>query len=695
MISRIKRLPRFSSVLLLAASAACVVTGCASDDPGAPPSGASQPSAEPAAGVAIIPAGPSTALTTPKAVVTPPPPVAVAWEEDMGAQLFARTGALHARITSTRSAPLDIDIVSIERGAGEPAVRFVEHMTLAPGATRTLDIPIATLPTQNTDAPLPLQLLALFDEDGLARRNASPVLNVVLSRDGKTAYASGRDSYGPLVAAAAGRADDPRMIALLRGASPAHTERAELLAPTRAAMKSARSAAAVSGVHMGVPVSVPGQVVTQDAPIKFPPPPPPWLFPSNFQFCSTWQGTFSDSHYGEDYLDDGHWFIYITDGRIRRFWTADPHPARYADARVVDSQNTTVWHGPLDATGCTPTLALFQGDYTLDLQTTLVKDSTTYNIYRLYPYGIDYTCTQTRMRGSLECQEAAVTMVPFHVSATGTSSTVRVDVPPGPESSATRVAAVVGQILVTPDGAVNANDTYTVYADAGCPPGLPGINWNEACADHTAYFGNSIGIGHKDTTFEKFVIAHELGHQLQSHQGLLAGGGYTADPSAPDSCACRHVTSANALHCIQSRHSWLTASTEGWAHFISQMTFNDTARSNPTFVYYKEVRTDDGVVHAPPYPVNAGAPVRWLESHCPADDSTVEWDILTFLRALNGGGGSDALTMADILGTYRAATGGRHWSSMASGALAYFGNDASNPKYQRFLRAGAASGVTR
>jgi hypothetical protein len=568
-------------------------------------------------------------------------------------------------------------------------------VTLAPGATRTLDISIATLPTQNTDAPLPLQLLALFDEDGLARRYASPVLNVVLSRDGKTAYASGRDSYGPLVAAAAGRADDPRVVALLRGRSPAHTERAELLAPTRVTMKSAPSDAAVSGVHMGVPVSVPGHVVTQDAPLKFPPPPPPWLFPSNFQFCSTWQGTYSDSHYGEDYLDDGRWFIYVSDGRIRRFWMADPHPARFAQAHILDSSNTTVWQGALDASGCTPTLALYQGDYTLDLQTTLVKGSTTYNIFHLYPYGIDYTCAQTRMRGSLECQELGFNIVPFHVSATGTANTVRVDVPAGPETSATRVAAVVGQILVTPDSAVNPNDTYTVYADAGCPPGLPGINWNEACADYTAYFGNSIGIGHKDTTFEKFVVAHELGHQLQSHQGLMAGGGYTADPSAPDSCACRRVTSANALHCIQSRHSWLTASTEGWAHFISQMTFNDTARTNPTFVYYKEVRTDDGVVHAPPYPVNAGAPVRWLESHCPAVDSTVEWDILTFLRALNGGGGSDALTMADILGTYRAATGGRHWNSMAAGALAYFGNDSRNPKYLRFLRAGVASGVTR
>lgn len=670
-----------------------------------------------------------------------PRAVSVTWGDAVSGRLAIVRGALPAVVRNQRSAPLTVLVVAVG-GSPSPVVSTLGEFALAANETRALSIPFEKLPVQSVGAPTAIQLFGYAEVDGTENRIPSPSLMVAFSSDYGTAYTSGIDSYGPLVASeAGGDLEDPRVKSLLAGGGlasgrlslsalrarlqkssvrvrddatgafhapsasssaiepvsvtetpiakassgtlgpplllpPEHLEelRRESELEARAAAAPANvSELADTGATPGVTVENVGPRASTTIPVS-----------GRVRVCARYDVQYTDSARGEDYMTGGFWYSPLPSGNP--LWISLPTPARYAYYQIAGRS------GYLDADGCVSLSSMPTGSHLMTVYSKLRRGTTNYDVLELQPKDPDWNCPVSPLRGRYECelsgkfvQFVSVRLVPFG------SSAPTVYITSGAATPTFRVAAVAGQVLWTTDSGLKANDTYKVYSNSGCPS----MSWREACAGTDAYFGIGIGTPALDTTLEKFVIAHELGHQIQWHQGASKSSSYVADPSSPSSCRCDHVTSANALHCLQSRHDWSTAQAEGWAHFVSQRTFNALDSNNCTFVYYKEVREDPGIVRSPPYVVNCGAPVRWLENHCDRSGHSVEWDILTFLRGINATSSPNALSMDEIFTIYRGTPSSITWSSFEASAFATFGSNLNEPKFVRVLDSGRDSGVNR
>lgn len=145
-----------------------------------------------------------------------------------------------------------------------------------------------------------------------------------------------------------------------------------------------------------------------------------------------------------------------------------------------------------------------------------------------------------------------------------------------------------------------------------------------------------------DTTEEKFVVAHELGHALDVlAQGNAAGNvWYTRSHWDGELCGCDHVVGANNLHCLQSKMSMAGGYLEGFAHFVATAIMNPDDRKAAPFVYYKEFLRPHSNPMAvprkvmPPLKVAAGTPVAWQRNRCGngvQENRSTEYDWLTFL----------------------------------------------------------------
>ncbi|WP_394844841.1 hypothetical protein LZC95_48315 [Pendulispora brunnea] len=600
-----------------------------------------------------------------------PGPLALTWSEDLAAPVVEHHGALHARIRNMRAHRADVDVVVTAKVHGRTVERYLRHAVVDAGNAETLDIEPSALPIPSQGVPFDVQLVALVSEEGRQKAVYSPSLQVALSRDRTTSFVSALDSSGPFAAAR-------------RGGSEMSLVGAE----------------ARDGIEVGEPMLLQADL-----------PPSPTLETdasrarTSVVLCTKWSGSFSDTHLGEDFVDEGHLERLQADAKPLEHWVRDPHPARFASATVSGAAGK-VWSGALDADGCSPAIRLAPGSYSFTVATKLASGTATYDILKVFEPVPGVPCTPTRIANPPKnwCESNDSISTPFTVpnSAPGY---VRVNIPAGPESPATRVASVAGQMLATADSGHKANDTYPIYANSGCPyykdpnTGVVWYNWDEACGGSTAYFGLSQAADHHDMTTLKFVIAHELGHQLQIHRldwAFYGGGDYPPSASAPASCKCDFVEAANHLHCLQSRHRFWTAEIEGWAHFIAQRTFNRRLRNDPVFAYYKEVLTDDGVVHHPPFVLDAREPVTWVAEHCPAAEESSEWDLLTFLSTIHGGSDAPLIGLTELYGIYEKLHGlsaPQTWSGMDRAALSYFGNNASHPKYRRLHDAGHASGL--
>lgn len=628
-------------------------------------------------------------------------PVMVGWEENLGSPLFVRAGAMRAWLVNQRTVPMDARVYVVALGLDQPAALELATVTLAAGERRVIDVPLDRIPAQSTHAPTAITLMVEADEQGTTKRFPSESLHVAFTPDYARAFASGADAAGPLVAAAAGfDVADARVAQLLAGSrvstsADAHALVARLEQPAgrvltpsgayvdlaaRAGSSGLASATLGRALHA---TAKPGPVT----PLSAGGPGGGWRAPPYVKICATYNVSFTDMHYGEDYLADGL-YLPLLNGSV--VWLPTAIPARFAAMSVYNGNGVTAWHGQLDANGCA-TMNLNAGAYTTYVSTHVSNGSSTYEVYEIWDRQIDAPCDPTNgIGGALKCKGNDGFAGSFAVPTGVTSYTKTIS--SGSATPSFRAAAVTGHILSLPDNGLKP-ETYTVWANSGCSS----FNWQEACANTDAYFGLSTGVGHKDTTLEKFVIAHELGHQVESHAyGIFAVNynGGVPDPTAPVSCRCDFVVSANSWHCLQSRHDFSTAHTEGFAHFNSQHAFNRTDKADCTFVYYKEVRDDQAVVHTPPNPVSCATPVKWLENHCVKADSGTEWDMLEFLRAANTG--TDALSMAEILAVHANARSSVYtltWAATQAAALAYFGNDANNPKYVHLMNAAAAAGV--
>jgi hypothetical protein len=236
-----------------------------------------------------------------------------------------------------------------------------------------------------------------------------------------------------------------------------------------------------------------------------------------------------------------------------------------------------------------------------------------------------------------------------------------------------RVLPIAARIASIPDsGFLSGSAVHILNTANGCPgysTTIPGVN-SGACYEDTSditYFGVAANPVTKvaldfETTQEKFVIAHELGHLAQAWSSGNTAVDYKDAPGLPSACTCDRVVSSNRDHCLNSRENISTASTEGWGHFMSARLLNDTTQPC-IFNYYKEIW--DGVdamglpkVKTPPAAtrVSCTTPKKWRNTNCAQVETGTEWDWMTFLMNVHTQGVSK-LNMTELTDVWKLACG--------------------------------------
>lgn len=333
---------------------------------------------------------------------------------------------------------------------------------------------------------------------------------------------------------------------------------------------------------------------------------PPLLVQGPQKVCPTWRTHYSDPNPDQDYLEKA----------------GTQHvSASYAFITIAKAVGgapwvgSTVWEGYLDEDGCTPKLDL-EGDYLFSLHT---------KHHKALPFQDGDADIEVHYQDSdLEAGEV-IPDTPGFASGSFTASLLWPSSPQtGDDNRTTRIAAIVSRALSV-DAVPALTSLLYIFADQQCSGGFGGCYGNGSI-----YIGNNNSGA--DLTLNRHVVAHEFGHAVQGRTMAAnlvldynVGSGETTDL-----CRCDHVTSANGLHCMQSKESISVAFVEGFAHYTAARMFNDPGLCS--FSYYKEFLDESGTLTAPPVAMNCAEPVAWLEQYgCDKTDHGSEYDWLTFL----------------------------------------------------------------
>lgn len=164
--------------------------------------------------------------------------------------------------------------------------------------------------------------------------------------------------------------------------------------------------------------------------------------------------------------------------------------------------------------------------------------------------------------------------------------------------------------------------------------------WADNARLDTSWGG--IQVGHNVRT-KKYVVAHELGHWFQWKWGALGVFAYEYGPDdsfmppQPLDSPCQFPPLAvaggdSSSHGLRSAEWSSGALTEGFAHFIAAVTFNDIGDEDGIFTYYKAIDTNivpdyqdlvdvDYAVSLQGGVEAQGGTERWVDNMCPTD-----WD---------------------------------------------------------------------
>ncbi len=296
------------------------------------------------------------------------------------------------------------------------------------------------------------------------------------------------------------------------------------------------------------------------------------------------------------------------------------------------------------------------------------------------------------------------------------------------ETPASRAGAVVGAMLTAPS--LTLPPKTQIVAGLGCPDlRLQALDETtgkmvdaEACVSSGVVFlGRNIRqdaqgrrfIAPGDTSEEKYVIGHELGHSIE-HNTLGGPAGLASQNSRlwdGDLCGCGHVRGANNIHCLQSTENQAGGYLEGFAHFVATAIMNPQVTKNVPFVYYKEFLQPNASPFLlprtvlPPVKIQAGTPVAWLRNRCDrgvqADRST-EYDWMTFLWGIHQRETTGSIDYGTWMGIVRDGwCGGRSctgfgtlsWGPVRSNAFAKFGSTLADPRIRRMDDLGRDSSV--
>jgi hypothetical protein len=259
----------------------------------------------------------------------------------------------------------------------------------------------------------------------------------------------------------------------------------------------------------------------------------------------------------------------------------------------------------------------------------------------------------------------------------------------------------------------------------------------DSCAGEVVFIGPGVpGLGSQSRW--KYIVAHEIGHQVQlrvlkdwpgprytfpKRDGLRPDQtcfGVACDPvEAPELCSCAHITVANRHHCLQSLERDEDAQLEGFAHFFAAKVWNAQDQDDCWFNYYKELldvacppgvedeqcKPFDGLIRAaPPVPFSCKQPTKWRNRHCPLPQYATEFDWMGFYWSVNTSGDPGRLRMRDLFDVYRRACSRDGVDGCGDGdnvsweALLQATHEVFSPMDQRALRfesAGFTFGVDR
>jgi len=401
------------------------------------------------------------------------------------------------------------------------------------------------------------------------------------------------------------------------------------------------------------------------------PPPPPQGNPpppGTTTVCFDLKVQYNDAGVGEDYVNAGTG-VQTQNASYMKAWIT----------RTSGMFSITIWSGYLNAAGCSPYITLSAGTDVIHVQSSLEKPvdaATGHHDIKLHSGFGDNLVSWSR---SFTIASPSPTSI--NVEALANDHTMN-------------VAGVLARMYAGTDTWVPAG-TNTTYVDKGCPGLTPPTDSCFAPGD-AVYIGPGPGaaIAPPQAT-DKFLVAHEHGHFVQSFHFPIYGYDYNAVIDSVGACRCDQVVSANQLHCIQSLEQYAAAFLEGFAHFYASKLYNNRLEADCTFGYYKEVYILFGVL-SPTVPVACASTSEWRDSHCTAiANSAVEMDTMRFYWALYSTL-PDRFTMDEIAALFSAAQ--THagflpitWSDLKAGAATVFG--AFTPKYNKVVSQAAIHSV--
>lgn len=399
-----------------------------------------------------------------------------------------------------------------------------------------------------------------------------------------------------------------------------------------------------------------------------------------YKFCSSIQPVFQDSGVGED------------------FFVSGTVPARSHRLHVYRN-NVLVSTGTADASGCTTNTFTLAGTYKVTTWAKVQPDPTvTFLIRRdvgdTQDHGWNNTWNNLPASTGAAVVEKRSTMV-------GTTL-----------DGLFRVSAL---LIAVPNGSLMANSTFTILAEAA----------ESDCSGCAFPADMRLELGFENGFWlnrRKSVVLHELAHLVQHRLfGSFGKTGVTADDDYCESvaeaiCQCGLVAPSevdpwgrcggeqlNRLHCLNSREHLHAAFDEGFAHAYAARLLNNSAQSDATYPYYKNLVNSNGVGFQPPPVAHNVVPAtryRWMETKCNSAMAQrgTEMDWLGFIynllnKTTNAYLFADLRTVMRSLPVCNGTCAGQNvtWAMMSSGVNAQAGFPLA--KKQHFTDRGIDFGV--
>jgi hypothetical protein len=154
--------------------------------------------------------------------------------------------------------------------------------------------------------------------------------------------------------------------------------------------------------------------------------------------------------------------------------------------------------------------------------------------------------------------------------------------------------------------------------------------------------------------YNKFVVAHELGHAIADGGSYhMKSSNYNLAVSDTNLCNCPNSTgtfrSDSSHHCLTSTELIRAAQNEGFAHFMSNALFNNRDQSSAYWGYCKYALFDGSegdTPTAPPITIRTDTRKKWMEVECNSGNQAqgTGWDWMTFFWELHSDNGDTGST---------------------------------------------------